>query len=104
MDQLNPRIESLELGPTTESSALIRTKMNLTNPTKYSATVPSADFALLYNTTTVAHVTAHDVSIAPGVNTGIPVDFLWSPLDAGGSDGITAGRELMSQYVSGKPI
>lgn len=57
---------------------------------------------LLYNTTPVAHVSTRDISVVPGVNTGIPVDFLWSPMDAGGSDGISAGREMMSQYASGE--
>jgi hypothetical protein len=102
LDQLNPRIESLELGPTTESSALIKTKINVTNPTEYSATVPLADFVLLYNTTPVAHVSARDISVVPGVNTGIPVDFFWSPMDASGLDGINAGREMMSRYASGE--
>lgn len=102
MDQLNPQIASLELGPTTDSSALMKTKVNITNPTKYSATIPMADFALLYNTTTVAHIICRNVSIVPGVNTDISVDFLWCPLDADGSDGMSAGREMISQYVSGK--
>lgn len=103
-DKLTPRAESLELGLTTESSALMKVKMNVTNPTKYSATVPSADFIILYNTITVAHVTTHDVSLVPGVNTGIPVDLLWSPLGAGGSDGVSAGHEMVSKYISGKSI
>lgn len=84
LDQLKPQIESLELGPTTESSALIKTKINVTNPTEYSATVPLADFILLYNTTPVARVTTRDLSVVPGVNTGVPVDFFWSPEDASG--------------------
>lgn len=94
----------MELGPTTESSALMKATINITNPTEYSATVPSADFIILYNTTTVAHITTHDVSLVPGVNTGIPVDLLWSPLDAGGSDGVSAGHEMVSKYISGKSI
>ena len=102
MGRLNPRIASLELGPTTHSSVLMKTKVNITNPTNYSATIPMADFALLYNTTTVAHVITRNVSVVPGVNTGISVDFLWCPLDADGPDGVSAGREMISQYVSGK--
>lgn len=102
LDQLNPRIESLELGPTTESSALIKTKINLTNPTEYSATVPLADFVLLYNTTPVAHVSTRNISVAPGVNTGIPIDFFWSPMEASGPDGIKAGHKMMSRYASGE--
>lgn len=101
MDQMNPRIASLELGPTTSSSALINTKVNITNPTEHSATIPMADFVLLYNTTTVAHIIIRNVSVNPGMNTGISVDILWSPLDADGPDGESAGREMISQYISG---
>lgn len=102
VDKLNPQIASLELGPTTDSSALMKTKVNITNPTKYSATIPMADFALLYNTTTVAHIITRNISVVPGVNTDISVDVLWCPLDADGPEGVDAGREMLSQYVSGK--
>lgn len=101
MDQLNPRIVSLELGPTTDSSALINTKVNITNPTNYSAIIPMADFVLLYNATTIAHIIIRNVSVIPGMNTGIAVGILWSPLDADGPDGVSAGREMISQYISG---
>lgn len=102
VDKLNPQIAFLELGPTTESSALMKTKVNITNPTKYAATIPMADFALLYNTTTVAHIITRNISVVPGVNTDISVDVLWCPLDADGPEGVDAGREMLSQYVSGK--
>lgn len=102
MGQLSPRIESLELGPTTESSMLMRTTVNFTNPTKYFATVPLFDVMLLYNSTAVAHMTARDVSVVPGNNSGVQVDLLWNPLDSGGSSGVNAGRELVSQYISGR--
>lgn len=76
--------------------------MNLTNPTPYSATVPLADFVLLYNGTAVGHVTARDISVTPGVNTGVCVDLLWNPSGSSGAVGVDAGREMISQYVSGK--
>lgn len=76
--------------------------MNFTNPTKYSATVPLVDLIMLYNATTVAHITARNMTVIPGLNSHVPVDFLWSPLDSGGEDGVKAGREMVSQYVSGE--
>ena len=92
----------MELGTTTESSVVIKTTVNFTNPTKYSATVPFVDFVLLYNSTAVAHMTARDVSVAPGNNSGVQVDLLWNPLASGGPSGVKAGRDMVSQYVSGK--
>ncbi|KAK4867493.1 hypothetical protein LT330_001003 [Penicillium expansum] len=101
LDQINPRVVSLQLGKTTESSMLVSTQANFTNPTNYSATVPFLDLLILYNDTAVAHITAHNISVGPGNNSYVPIDFFWCPLDAAGVDGVEAGRALMSSYISG---
>ncbi|KAL2013828.1 hypothetical protein VTN00DRAFT_1353 [Thermoascus crustaceus] len=98
---LNPRIESIKVWDTTESSILVQTKINFTNPTKYSATIPLADFLLLHNGTAVAQLLARNLSVAPGLNSGIRVDLLWNPKDLRGDRGETAGRDMVSRYVSG---
>ncbi|KAL4798877.1 hypothetical protein BDV19DRAFT_356341 [Aspergillus venezuelensis] len=98
---LKPHLESLELGATTESSLQVKTKINFTNPTPYSATVPLVDLLMVYNATKIAHVTAKDVNVVPGANTGVKVDLQWSPLDLSGQPGVLAGQELLSQLVSG---
>jgi hypothetical protein len=92
----------LKLGASTASSLTIETTLNVTNPTEYSATVPFVDLRMLYNATRVAHVTARNLSIVPGVNSGLSVDLQWSPFDLDGQDGANAGRELVSQYISGE--
>ncbi|CAG8891079.1 unnamed protein product [Penicillium egyptiacum] len=86
---------------TTESSMLVSTLANFTNPTNYSATVPFVDLLILYNDTAVAHMTAQNISVGPGNNSYIPIDFSWCPLDAAGVDGVEAGRALLSSYISG---
>ncbi|KAI3126357.1 hypothetical protein DTO027I6_7032 [Penicillium roqueforti] len=101
LDHLNPRIVSLQLGDTTEFSMLVSAQANFTNPTNYSATVPFVDLLVLYNDTVVAHLTAHNISVGPGNNSYVPVDFFWCPLDEAGADGVEAGRALLSSYVSG---
>ncbi|KAL4964765.1 uncharacterized protein BDV14DRAFT_72062 [Aspergillus stella-maris] len=98
---LKPHLESFELGATTESSLQVKTKINFTNPTPYSAIVPLVDLLMVYNATRVAHVTARDVNVVPGANTGVNVDLQWSPLDLSGQLGVLAGQELLSQFVSG---
>ncbi|KAL4785730.1 hypothetical protein BJX76DRAFT_323479 [Aspergillus varians] len=96
-----PQVESLELGGTTESSLLMKTRVNFTNPTEYSASVPLLDLLLVYNATKVAHLTARDVTIVPGTNTGVNVDLQWSPLDLDGPLAVLAGQDLLSRFVSG---
>ncbi|PWY86185.1 hypothetical protein BO70DRAFT_361006 [Aspergillus heteromorphus CBS 117.55] len=102
LDQLAPQIESMALGTTTASSLLVKTKINVTNPSPYSASMPLIDLQLLFNDTKVAHILAKDITVVPGVNDGIPVDLLWSPLILDGPAGADAGRELLSQYISGQ--
>ncbi|KAL2002019.1 hypothetical protein VTN02DRAFT_805 [Thermoascus thermophilus] len=98
---LNPRIESLKVWHTTESSILAQAKINFTNPTNYSATIPLADFMILHNGTAVAQLLARNLSVAPGLNSGVRVDLLWNPKDLRGERGETAGRDMLSRYVSG---
>lgn len=92
---------SLQLGDTTESSLVVSTRVNFTNPTDYFATIPLIDILMIYNNTAVAHIIGHDISLAPGNNTDVSVDFVWSPREYGGAEGIIAGRELLSSYISG---
>ncbi|KAL4809029.1 hypothetical protein BDV18DRAFT_133774 [Aspergillus unguis] len=98
---LKPQVESFELGATTESSLLVKTMLNFTNPTPYSASIPFLDLLLIYNTSRIAHLTAKDVMIVPGANTGISVNLKWCPQELDGSLAMLAGQDLLSRYVSG---
>lgn len=102
LNSLKPHVESLELGPTTESSLLVKTMLNFTNPTPYSMSMPFLDFLLVYNASRIAHVTAKDVAIVPGINTGLNVDLQWSPSDLDGPSAVLAGQDLLSRFVSGR--
>jgi hypothetical protein len=96
-----PRLESVEVGSTTYSTMLVKTRVNVTNPTPYSASVPYADFMMLYNGTKVAHITALDIALASKADATVHVDIMWEPSE-GGEDGVEAGREFLSKCVSGK--
>ena len=98
----SPEVGSLKILETTKSSLLIEAKVNITNPTNYSATVPYVDINLFSNETLLGHATARDVNVIPGRNEGILVKATWEPSDLGGSKGVEAGRELLSQYISGQ--
>ena len=97
-----PKIGSLLILDTTASTLTIQAKMNITNPTEYSATVPYVNINLLSNGTIMGHATAENVSIVPGLNHDILVTALWDPKVPSGKKGLEIGRELLSQYISGE--
>ncbi|KAG7004630.1 acetolactate synthase small subunit [Physcia stellaris] len=94
----SPQVGSLEILETTVSSILLQAKINITNPTEYSATVPYVNIQMLNNGSVLGHGTAQNVSVVPGPNHNILVKALWEP---DGKNGRAVGRELLSQYVSG---
>ena len=98
LEGFHPEVGSLKILETTRSSLLIEAKVNVTNPTNYSATVPYVNINLLSNDTLLGHAIARDVHVTPGRNDDILVKATWEPLDPAG---LEVGRELLSQYISG---
>ena len=77
--------------------------VNITNPTNYSASVPSAKIQILVNDTLLALAnTMSHVDIGPGLNHNIPVEVQWDPLANSGEKGQEVAKEFLSQYVSGE--
>jgi hypothetical protein len=103
-DFLKPRVESLDIVHTTQSSVHVEAIVNFTNPTPYSATIPYVDVLLLSNGTTLAHLSGRAMSVVPGNNTGVSVMAVWNPLAFGEDAGVIAGRDFLSNYVSGNPF
>ena len=97
-----PEVGSLKILESTRSSLLIEAKVNITNPTNYSATVPYVDINLFSNNTLLGHATAERVNVVPGRNEDILVKATWDPSGLSGNRGINIGRELLSQYISGQ--
>lgn len=77
----------------------MQAKISITNPTEYSATVPYVRIQMLNNGSVLGHATAENISVVPGPNHELPVKALWEPE---GVNGTAVGRELLSQYVSGR--
>jgi hypothetical protein len=96
-----PQIGDLKILDTTKSSLRLQAKVNLTNPTVYSAHVPYVNIHILHNNTLVGHATAENIDVVPGNNTNLLVEAFWSPFDLGGQNGSEVGRNLLSQYISG---
>ena len=91
----------LQILDTSETSLTIGAKVNITNPTEYSATIPYVNINLLVNGTILGNATARNVSITPGHNHDIEVEALWDPFSQSGKKGAHIGSELLSQYISG---
>lgn len=104
ISDIDPRVDSVRVLHSTSSTLLLHATVNFTNPTEYSANIPFVDTLLLYNGTAVAHLTARDLSVVPGVNAGVHIEALWDPLGCSGETGVTAGRDLISRYISGSCI
>ncbi|KAL9125581.1 MAG: hypothetical protein Q9217_005231 [Psora testacea] len=93
-----PEVGDLRILETAMSSVKLEARINITNPTEYSATVPYVNIKLLSNGTELGHVTAKNVAVGTGVNRNILVNALWDPP---GEVGAAQGREFLSQYISG---
>ncbi|KAL8905898.1 MAG: hypothetical protein Q9171_006497 [Xanthocarpia ochracea] len=97
----SPEVGALEILETSKTALTIRAKVNVTNPTEYSATVPFIDINISVNDTVLGHATARDVSVVPGPNQNLAVTAVWNPSHQSGKKGAHIGRELLSQYISG---
>ena len=94
-----PKIGNLRLLDTAKSSIKLAADVNFTNPTDYSATVPYFNIKLLNNGTELGYAYARNITVKPGVNKMIPIEAVWEPV---GKRGAIQGREVLSQYVSGR--
>ena len=98
---LGLQIGNLRILRTTTEAISLSALVNFTNPTNYSAHVPYVDIHILNNGTKLGHAFAKDVDVGPGMNRDVVIQAVWEPV-ASGSDGKAQGRELLSQYISGK--
>ncbi|MCJ1231953.1 hypothetical protein MMC12_008633, partial [Toensbergia leucococca] len=94
----NPKVGALRVVDTTRESLTIEARINITNPTEYTARVPYVNINLLSNGSILGNATAENVSIVPGPNDNILVQALWNPR---GKEDVAVGKELLSQYISG---
>jgi hypothetical protein len=100
----SPKVENLEIVDTSEKGLVIQAKVNFTNPTNYSATVPYVDIIIEKNGTAIGHAKLEHATIVPGKNAGVVARAVWEPGLASGKKGAKVGRELLSQYISGRFI
>ncbi|KIX04571.1 uncharacterized protein Z518_05441 [Rhinocladiella mackenziei CBS 650.93] len=86
-----PEIKGMEVVDTSEKSLTLQARVNVTNPTGYSASVPYCNVSIWVNETRIGYAWA-SANIVPGPN-NVTVRASWEVGDV--------GREWLSQYISG---
>jgi len=86
---------------TSKTSINLRARVNITNPTEYSALIPYLNIHISNNGSVLGDATLRNISVGPGNNTNLLVLATWDPSTFGGENGTEIGRELLSQYISG---
>ncbi|EXJ85084.1 hypothetical protein A1O3_05759 [Capronia epimyces CBS 606.96] len=86
-----PEIKGMEVVDTSETSLTLQAKVNVTNPTEYSVTIPYCNVSLWVNHTRVGYAWL-SADVVPGPNE-ITARASWEVGEV--------GREWLSQYISG---
>jgi hypothetical protein len=81
----------------------LQARVNLTNPTPYSANIPYINIHIVKNGSIIGEATADHIDVKPGNNTNLLIKATWDP-SMGNEDAPRVGRELISQYLSGYNI
>ncbi|KXT00442.1 hypothetical protein AC578_1909 [Pseudocercospora eumusae] len=98
---VKPKLVDLNVSNTTKTSLTIDAKVNVTNPTLYSASIPYVDIHILKNGSLLGHATARNLNITTGRNSFLSITASYAPFDFGGNVAKEVGRNLISQYISG---
>lgn len=98
---INPQVFGVDLVDTSETSLVLEAKMNFTNPTNYTATVPYFNVLILSNGSVIGSATVQDLEVGKGNNTNAVARILWDPVTLGDEKSPAIARMLLSQYISG---
>lgn len=97
---LQPEVGAIEILDTAYKSITLQARVNITNPTPYTAHIPAFSIHVLSNGSLVGAATAENLDVIKGKNTNLLITAKWNP-SMGGDRGEELGRELLSQYISG---
>lgn len=91
----------LKILDTSRTSLTLEAKVNFTNPTEYTATVPFFNIHILSNDSVVGQATVSNTEVVAGNNSNAVVRVLWDPATLGDANSSAIARNLISQYISG---
>lgn len=102
LSHINPRVYDLQIVSSTPSSLTLEAKMNFTNPTNYTATVPHFNILIVKNGSVIGDATVSNLEVREGNNTGSLARVTWNPLSShADKHSPEIARNLLSQYISG---
>ena len=82
----------------------METTVNMKNPTPYTATAPYVNIHVLRDGVVIGDAVARDIDLRLGDNDGMVIQSTLDPVGFGGPDAQKLGRQLISDYVSGKNV
>ncbi|KFZ08018.1 hypothetical protein V502_09605 [Pseudogymnoascus sp. VKM F-4520 (FW-2644)] len=98
---INPQVFDLKILDTGKTSLTLEGKVNFTNPTNYTATIPSFSIHILSNDSIIGLASVSNAEVTLGNNTNLVVRVLWDPATLGDANSSVNARNLISQYISG---
>ncbi|KFY91493.1 hypothetical protein V498_05431 [Pseudogymnoascus sp. VKM F-4517 (FW-2822)] len=98
---INPQVFDLKILDTGKTSLTLEGKVNFTNPTNYTATIPEFNIHILSNDSVIGLATVSNAEVTLGNNTNLVVRVLWDPATLGDANSSANARNLISQYISG---
>ncbi|KAK2600155.1 hypothetical protein QQS21_005100 [Conoideocrella luteorostrata] len=99
---LNPQVGEVHILNTSSTGVHIRTSVNVTNPTTYTASIPSMNIHILKGEHIIGDANVKGLHFRHGHNNDISVEATWDPDSFGGEKAHRAASRLLSEYLSGK--
>ena len=95
------KVGDLRILETSSKALTIQAHVNFTNPSIYTAFVPSFGVNILKNGSVIGKTSTRNIHVDTGENFNVLVEATWDPLRFGGRTSSEIGVELLSQYISG---
>lgn len=102
VSSLRPRISELRVLSTSTKALHLQGMVDFMNPTPYTASVPFLSIQIESGGHQIGEAIGRNLDLKPGNNTRNVVSATWNPFDFGGGEALECGRQLLSDYLSGK--
>ena len=76
---MQPEVGAVEILDTAYKSITLQARVNVTNPTPYTARIPAFSVHVLSNGSLVGAATAENLDIVRGKNTNLLITAKWNP-------------------------
>ncbi|KAL5088330.1 hypothetical protein Trisim1_006779 [Trichoderma cf. simile WF8] len=102
LTKIEPRVSNLVILNTTKHAVHMQASVNITNPTPYTASIPSANVHVYHGELIIGEVIVNHLDVQLGNNSNLVVLATWDPVSLGGEKSHKAAAQLLSDYLSGK--